>query len=93
MKLHHVVLLGIGLKQLKIALSIVKVGVHSYLPNAHLNQSSNFNSKKLVKSETMSCGFAKVGVEEAENSSERCECLSACVSIKWASKYMIRFQF
>ena len=70
MKLHRVILLGIGLKQLKIALSIVKVGVHSYLPNAHLNQSSNFNSQKLVKSETSLCGFTKFVVEECENSSE-----------------------
>ena len=41
----------------KIALNIVKVGMHSYLPNAHLNQCLNFNSKKLVKSETPLCTF------------------------------------
>ena len=36
-KLHHAVLLGFGLKETKITLNIMKVGVHSYLPNAHLN--------------------------------------------------------
>ena len=37
LKLHRVVLLGFGLKLWKITLNIMKVGVHSYLPNAHLN--------------------------------------------------------
>ena len=41
----------------------MKVGVHSYLPNAHLNLWSNFNSKKLVKSETLLYGFAEVGIK------------------------------
>ena len=36
-KLHRVVLLGFGLKELKIAPNIVKVNVHSYLPNVHLD--------------------------------------------------------
>ena len=51
----------------------MKVGVHSYLPTAHLNLWSNFNSEKLVKSETPSCGFAKIGVKGGENSSKRRE--------------------
>ena len=58
-KLHRSVLLGFGLKETKITMNIMKVGVHSYLPNAHLNLYSNFNIKKIVKSETPSCGFAK----------------------------------
>ena len=62
-KLHHVVLLGFGLKVSKITLNIMKVGVYSYLPNAHLNLWSNFNSKKLVKSETLLYGFAEVGIK------------------------------
>ena len=70
----------------------MKVGVNSYIQNAHLNQWSNFNSKNLVKSETPSCGFAKVWVKEDENRSKRREILSACLSIKWASKSMIKFQ-
>ena len=36
-KLHLAVLLGFGLKELKIAPNIVKVGVQSYLPNVHLD--------------------------------------------------------
>ena len=45
-KLHHAVLLGFGLKESKITLNIMKVGVHSSLPNliidldAHLEEKS-----------------------------------------------------
>ena len=38
--------------------NIMKVGVHFYLPNAKINLRSNFNSEKLVKTETMLYGFA-----------------------------------
>ena len=62
-KLHCTVSLGLGLKEVKIARNIMKVGVHSYLPNSHLNLWSNFNSKILIKSEMPSCGFAKVWVK------------------------------
>ena len=48
-KLHHTVLLGVGLKELKITLNIVKVGMHSYLPNVQINLRSNFNSKNWSK--------------------------------------------
>ena len=75
----------------KVALNIMEVGMHSYLPYAHLNLRLNFNSKKLVKSETPLCGFAKVGVKAGENSLECRESWSACFSIKWASKSMIKF--
>ena len=92
-KLHRAVLLGFGLKESKITMNILKVGVHSYLPNAHLNLWSNFNSEKLLKSETLSCGFTKIGVKVGENSSKRRESWSARLSIKWASKSMIEFQF
>ena len=91
-KLDCTILLGFGLKELKITMNIVKVGVHTYHPNAHQNIWSNFNSDKFVKSETPLCGFAKVGVKGGENRSERCESWSACLSIKWASKSMIKFQ-
>ena len=47
----------------KITLNIMKVGVHCYLPNAQINLWSNFNSKKLVKSETRLYGFAEVGIK------------------------------
>ena len=93
MKLHHAVLLRFHLKESKITLYIMKVDVHSYLPNAHLNLWSNFNSVKLVKSETPSCGFGKIGVKGGENSSKRRESWSARLSIKRASKSIIKFQF
>ena len=57
LRLHRAVLLGFGLKMPKIALNIVKVGMHSYFPNAVLNLWLNFISKKLVQSETPSCMF------------------------------------
>ena len=66
-KLHRAVLLGFGLKESKITLNIMKFGVHSYLENANLNLSSNFNFNKFVKSETPSCGFANIGVKIAKN--------------------------
>ena len=86
LRLHLEVLLGFGLKMPKIILNIVKVGMQSYLPNVHLNLWLNFNSKKLVKSETPLCSFTKVGVKGGENSSECREIWSACLSIKRASK-------
>ena len=51
----------------KIALNIVKVGMHSYFSNADLNLWLNFNFEKLVKRETSLCGFAKVGLKGGEN--------------------------
>ena len=60
-KLHHVVSLMFGLKEGKIALNIMKYGMHCYLPNGHLNLRSNFDSEKLVRDETSSYAFAKVG--------------------------------
>ena len=67
MRLHHAVLLGFGLKMVKISLNIVKVGMHSNFPNADLNLRLNFNFEKLVKLETSLCGFAKVGLKGGEN--------------------------
>ena len=90
--LHRTVLLGFGLKELKVTLNIAKVGMRTYHPNAHQKIWSNFNSEKFVKSETLLCGFAKVGVKGGENSSERHKSWSACLFIKWASKSMIKFQ-
>ena len=66
-KLHHRVLLRFGLKELKITLNIVKIGVHVYHPNAHQKIWSNFNFEKFVKSETPSCSFTKVGFKGGEN--------------------------
>ena len=91
-KLHRTILLGFGLKELKITLNIVKVGMHTYHPNPHQKIWSNFNYEKFVKSETPSWSFTKVGVKGGENSSKRHESWSACFFIKWASKSMIKFQ-
>ena len=142
MRLHHVVLLGFGLKMAKIALDIVKVGINSYFPNADLNLWLNFNFEKFVKRETSFCGLVKVwlkggkniwnvskvcmhacwsnchpnlwsnlnseklhemetpscgfnrdGLQGGQNSLKSHESWRACLSIKYASKHMIRFQF
>ena len=77
----------------KIAPNIVKVGMHSYLPNAQINLRSNFNSEKLVKSETPLCSFYKVGLKVGENVLQRREKSCASLCIKWTSKSMSKFQF
>ena len=90
-KLHHLVSLRFGLKEGKIALNITKIGMHSYLQNGHLNLLSNFNSEKLVKSETSSCYFAMVWLKWGEISSKHHEIWRACLPMKWKSKSMIKF--
>ena len=62
--------LGLGLKEVKIAQNIAKVSVNACLSNGHPNILSSFNSEKLVKRETPSCGFVRVWLKGAENSSE-----------------------
>ena len=76
----------------KIALNIMKVGMHSYFPNADLNLRLNFNFRKLVKRETSLCGFAKVGLKGGKNILECLKSLHACLLIKLA-KFMIKFKF
>ena len=63
----------------KIALNIVKVGMHSYFPNADLNLRLNFNFEKLVKRETSLCGVAKVGLKRVKIfcNVSKC-CMHAC---------------
>ena len=51
----------------KIALNIMKVSMHSHLPNAPINLRLNFNFEKLVKHETSLCSFVKVGLKVGEN--------------------------
>ena len=82
MKLHHAVSLWFGLKEGKIALNIMIFGMHSYLPRGHLNLQSNFNSEKLVKSETLSCALTKVALKGSENSLEHQESWRACLFIE-----------
>jgi len=62
-KLRCAVSPRLGLKGPKIARSVTKVGVHASLSNGHPNLWSNFNSEKLVRSETPSCIFARVGLK------------------------------
>ena len=56
--------------------------MHSYLPNGHLNLRSNFNSEKLVKSETSLCVVTKVAFKGSENRSEGHESWHACLFIE-----------
>ena len=51
---------------MKIAPNIVKVGMHSYLPNAQINLLSNFNFEKLVKSETPLCVLLRLGLKRVK---------------------------
>ena len=53
----------------KITSNIVKVGVHCYVANAKINLRSNFNSEKLVKSETPSLMFLCVPLKWVSKSS------------------------
>ena len=73
MKLLRAVSTGLGLKGIKIARNIMKVSMHSYLPNAPINLRLNVNFEKLVKRETPLCSFAMVGLKVGENISQRHE--------------------
>ena len=73
LKLCCMVSLGLGLKEVKIAQNVAKVSVNPCLSNGNPNLLSSFNSKKLVKSETPSCGFVRVWLKGAENSFEKGE--------------------
>ena len=66
-KLHRALLLVFGLKEPKISLNIMKVGVHSYITNAQINLRLNFRSEKLVKIENLLCSFAKVRFTGGDN--------------------------
>ena len=73
--------------------NLVKVGMHSYFPNADLNLWLNVNFEKLVKRETLLCDFAKVGLKGGENILECLKSLRARLLMKLASKFMIKFKF
>ena len=95
MKLLRVVSTGLGLKGVKIARNVAKVGVgvHACLSNMHPNLLLGFNSKNLVKADTASCSFVRVWLKDAENSSQHHETWHALLSSKWAFKSIIKFQF
>ena len=65
-KLRRAFSLEFGLKRVQLAQIIEKIGVHACISSGHPNLSSNFNSEKLVRSETPSCIFARVGLEGVE---------------------------
>ena len=72
-KLRQTVSIGLGLKGIKIAWNVAKVGVHACLSNMHPNIWSGLNSKNLVKAETASCSFVRVCLKDGENSSQHRE--------------------
>ena len=72
MKFHRAVSPRLDLRWLKIAWNTTKVGVHGFLLNGHPNQRSHFNSKKLLKSETSSCGFPSVGFKVLKVAQNAC---------------------
>ena len=46
----------------------------------------------MLERETPLCGFNRVGLKGGENSLKHCESWRVQLSIKWASKYTIKFQ-
>ena len=92
-KLRHAVSLRFGLKEGKRALKIAKFGMHSYLPNGHLNIWSYFNSNKLVKWETLSCAFAKVSLKGSEIARNVMKVSVYTCLLKWVHKSTFKFHF
>ena len=70
MKLRCVVLLRLGLEGVNIFWKVSKVYMHACSSKGHPNLCSNLNSKKLLESETPSCGFDRVGLKGGQNSSK-----------------------
>ena len=91
LKLRRAVSTGLGLKGVKIAWNVAKVGVHACLSNMHPNIWSGLNSKNLVKAETASCRFVRVWLKEGENSSQHRESWHALLFSKCGFKSMIKF--
>ena len=93
MKLRRAVSIGLGLKGVKIARNVTKVGVHASLPNMHPNIWSAFNSENLVKAKTASFSFVRVLLKDAKNSSQHHESWHALLFSKCWFKSMIKFNF
>ena len=93
MKLHHSISLRFGLKEGKRALDITKFGMHSYLPNGNLNLWSYFNSKKMVKRETLSCAFGKVALKGSEIAPNVAKVSVYGCLLKWVDKSTFKFHF
>jgi hypothetical protein len=71
----------------------MKVGVDACLPMGHPKLFLNFNSKKLVKVQTRSCVFTRLGLKGCENSSERHESWRGRSSTNVTSKTILKLQF
>jgi hypothetical protein len=78
---------------MKLASNVTKVVVRACLPMRHPKLFSNFNSEKLVKVETRSCVFARLGLKGCENSSERQESWRGRSSTNVTSKSILKFKF
>jgi hypothetical protein len=93
LKLDRTFSLDLGLKGVKIAWNVTKVGVDARLPMSHPNLFSNLYSEKLVKVENRLCIFARLGLKGLENSSECHESWRAHLSTNGTSKSMLNFQY
>jgi hypothetical protein len=93
LKLDRAFSLKLGLKGVKIARNVTKVAVDACLPMGHPKLFSNFNSKNLIKVETRSCVFARLGLKGCENSSERYESWRGRSSTNVTSKSILKFKF
>ena len=67
--------------------------MHSYLPNGHLNLWSYFNSKKLVKRETLLCSFAKDALKGSEIARNVAKVSVYACLLKWVHKSTFKFHF
>ena len=72
----------VGLEGVQMARTIAKVGIHVFISNGHARFSF-----------LLECGFDRARLKGGQNSSERRESWCECLSIQYASKPMIRFQF
>ena len=90
-KLCCAVLLGLGIKGVKITRNVVKVGMHTCLSNEHPNLWSNYKFQQVGQKWNSSPGFARVWLKGGGNNPEHGECWRSLLSTKWASKSMIKF--
>jgi hypothetical protein len=92
-KLDRAFSLDLGLNWVKIARNVTNVCVDACIPTGHPKLFSNFNSEKLIKVETRSCIFARLGFKGCENSSERYESWRGRSSTNVTSKSILKFKF
>jgi hypothetical protein len=93
LKLDRAFSLDLGLKGGKLARNVTKVVVRECLQVGHPNPFSNLNSEKLVKVETRSCVFDRLGLKGGENRSERHESWHGRSSTNVTSKFILKFKF